>query len=82
MFDKLIWEYLEEIPFKEFEGIKFKVIDSQDALKLGFNPNRCPKIKSTDPLIKNLLVKLNDVIAIYRDYELNVSPYYYYRMVS
>lgn len=77
----LVNEYLKEVPFQEVNQISFKVISPEHTQKFNFQTSLMPRINSRDPQIKDLKIQVGSVIATYRDYELNVTPYYAFRVV-
>jgi hypothetical protein len=84
-----IQKIVDDIPFLEYEGLKYKWIPKQSLQNL---PNfsklslMMPVLNVTDPLVLNTVsskkcaVNVGDLFAFYRDYE-HVSPYYYYRIL-
>ena len=80
------YEYLKNKDFYQygFEGsvIKYKFLNLTQQINLGLQNLKYAEIKSRDPMVKsNKKLCIGDVIAIYRDYELKVSPYYFMRKV-
>ncbi len=77
-----IYQYCKTQPVHTFQGLKYVIIKQEDAEKLKIS-NKHAKISIKDPMVKNVKnLCVNDVIATYRDYELNVSPYYAFRIVT
>ena len=77
-----VYQYCNDQPVHVFEDIKYVVIKKDEADKLEIS-NKHAKISIKDPMLKNVKGLLaNDVIAVYRDYELNVSPYYAIRIIT
>ena len=73
--------YLAQIPFEPSKQT-YKIIKKSEHENLGLNNKKFQTIKRTDELIKsNSRIEMGDIIAYYRDYELNVSPYYNFRIV-
>ena len=74
-------KYLSTLESNQKNTIKYKIIPSNSADDLCFMKSHMPKILTKDPLIRNHNLEKGDVVAILRDYEIGVTPYYYYRVV-
>lgn len=83
----LIIEHLETLPIIEGMNIKHKHIKKKFFEENQITVNDYPVIRIFDAIFKNPyfkrnLVEVGDVIATYRDYEIDLSPYWYYRIVT
>lgn len=61
----------------------YKIIPYENLEQLGLLNLKFAKINKKDPLIRsNNFLKVGDLIAIYRDYQYKVTPYYALRIVN
>jgi hypothetical protein len=64
------------------EGITYKILPFEKIKQLNYCLDRMPIIYTTDAMIKKKNLPQNSIVAIYRDYEFDVDPYYYLRRVA
>lgn len=80
------YSYLKDREFEHYDyldtRIPYKIIRKDQLDALNVDVSTYPQIGRKDPLIKlNKKLDVGDVVAIYRDYEVKVSPYYFLRVV-
>lgn len=78
----VITSYLKTLPDHIHEGVTFKIVPKEESVNLGLVLELEPKINQKDPQIKDLRLDEGTIVATYRDYEKEVDPYYFYRVVQ